>query len=287
MKTYLDCVPCFIRQAIDAARMATDDIAVHERVVRETLRLSWEMDYREPPARMAQLTHRLVKKLTGNPDPYRKAKEQFNRAALELYPELKRRVECAASPLDAALRLAAAGNIIDLGAASHVDQEKVWETIENSLRAPLFGGTAEQFARSLARAGRILYLADNAGEIVFDKLLIELLPREKVTVVVRGAPAINDATMDDAQMVGLTDLVEVIDTGSDAVGIFLDSCSAEFRQRLEEADLLISKGQANYETVTELDKPTWFLLCAKCPVVARDVGCAVGDFVLKPKCCGG
>ena len=113
-------------------------------------------------------------------------------------------------------------------------------------------------------------------EIVFDRLLIEQLPREKVTLVVRGAPVSNDATMIDAEDTGLTKLLEVIDNGSDAPGTILDDCSHAFRERFDSADLIIAKGQGNYESLSEVEKDIYFLLKAKCPVIARDLGCEVG-----------
>jgi len=138
-----------------------------------------------------------------------------------------------------------------------------------------------EFSRAIAAAERILYLADNAGEIVFDRLLIERLPTEKVTVAVRGLPVINDATLIDAEYAGITELVEVIDNGSDAPGTILEDCSEAFLERFHAADLIISKGQGNYETLSQVHKDIYFLLKVKCPVVARDVGCQMNSLVLQ------
>ena len=139
----------------------------------------------------------------------------------------------------------------------------------------------QPFQAALGRASRILYLADNAGEIVFDRLLIERMPPGKVTVGVRGFPVINDATMKDAEDTGMTELAEVIDNGSDGPGTILDDCSQSFRDRFDEADLIIAKGQGNYETLSEVDKDIYFLLKAKCAVIARDMGCQEDDMILK------
>ena len=129
-------------------------------------------------------------------------------------------------------------------------------------------------------AGRILYLCDNAGEILFDKLLIEQLPYGKVTVSVRGFPVINDATMIDAEAAGLTALVEVIDNGSDAPGTLLEDCRRDFQERFKQADLVIAKGQGNYESLSEVRKEIFFLLNVKCQVIARKLGYHIGDLVL-------
>jgi len=279
MRTFLDCIPCFVRQALDATRFVTDDVRVQERVLRETLRAASEMDLTATPPEMGLHIHRAIRELTGVADPYRAVKEEFNEAALALYPELKERVEQAPDPLDAAARLAIAGNIIDFGVQSRLDAAEVEATVRDALTAPLLG-SVDGLRRAVAAARSILYLADNAGEIVFDRLLIERLPLPRVTVAVKGSPIINDATMDDARAAGLTDLVEVIDNGSDAPGTLLATCSPAFRRRFEAADVILAKGQANYETVSDVEKPIFFLLKAKCEVIARDIGCPVGSLVL-------
>jgi len=280
MRTFLDCIPCFVRQALDATRFVTDDVRVHERVLREVLRAASEMDLSVTPPEMGLRIHRAIRELTGVADPYREVKERFNRAALALYPELKARVRAAADPLEAAARLAIAGNIIDFGVRSSIETAEVEALIHGALDAPLEGSVAPLRA-ALDEADRILFLADNAGEIVFDRLLIEELPLERVVVAVKGSPIINDATRADAEVAGLTDLVEVIDNGSDAPGTLLGVCSEAFRRRFEEADVVIAKGQANYETLSEADQDIFFLLQAKCAVIARDLGCPVGSFVLR------
>lgn len=139
----------------------------------------------------------------------------------------------------------------------------------------------EAFKEAVSQAERILFLADNAGEIAFDRLLIELLPTEKVTVAVKGKPVINDATLEDARMTGLTDLVEVVDNGSDAPGTILASCSQAFRDRFEKAYLVIAKGQGNYESLSDSDKDIFFILKVKCPVIAQGLHCAAGSMILQ------
>jgi uncharacterized protein with ATP-grasp and redox domains len=280
MRTFLECVPCFVRQALDSARLVTDDEAVHEQVLREVLREVGEMDFHDSPPVMGHHMHRLIRRLVADDDPYRNIKDRFNRLALALYPELEKRIEGSRDPLETAVRLAIAGNIIDFGSTRDLDDSRVKETIESSLIAPLSESAVEDLRESAGRATSILYLGDNAGEIVFDRLLIEQLPRQKVTYVVRGSPVINDATMSDALATGMTDLVEVIDNGSDAPGTILETCSLAFRRRFQAADLVIAKGQGNYETLSEADKSIFYLLKVKCPVIARDIGCDVDDLVV-------
>lgn len=273
-------MPCFVRQALDSVRLVTDDEEVHERLLREVLRATSEMNLRQSPPVMGQRIHRLIRSLTHQPDPYREIKHRHNRLALELYPKLRAIVRNSDHPLETTLRLAIAGNVIDLGANARLDESRVSEGIERALSAPL-NGDVRAFAEAVSSARIILYLADNAGEIAFDRLLLEQMPVEKVTLAVRGAPAINDATMVDAQTAGIPGLVEVIDNGSDAPGTILNDCSAEFRWRFDHADLIIAKGQGNYETLNDADKDIFFLLKAKCPVIARDLACPVGSLILR------
>jgi len=283
MRTYLECIPCIVRQALDSARLTTDDEVIQEQVLREVLRVASNMNLRQSPPVIGGHIHSAIRRLTGNGDPYRHIKRRSNHFALKLYPELKKRVEESDNPLETAVRLAIAGNIIDFAVRSQLDDSRVYEAIEHSLKAPLGSPAVEEFRDAIFKANDILYLADNAGEIVFDRLLIEQLPREKVTLVVKGSAVINDATMADALVAGLHVLVSVIENGSDAPGTILEMCSDSFRNRFDRADLIIAKGQGNYETLSDVPKDIFFLLKAKCPVIARDVGCKVGSIVLQRK----
>ena len=280
MKTFLDCIPCLIRQALHSVRSTTEDEQVHETIVRTALEGIAGMDFRQPPAVMAQAIHRRIREATGNEDPYAEQKRRLNDAALELYPMLSDRVKRAGSPLELAVRLAIAGNIMDLAVKTNLGEDEVLASFDDCLAAPLDCPIAE-FAQAVEEANSILYLADNAGEIAFDRLLIEQLPREKVTVAVRGRPVINDATMEDAEYVGLTNIVKIIDNGSDAPGTILSDCSDVFRRHFERADMIISKGQGNYETLADSPRPIWFLLRVKCPIIARDLECSVGTTILR------
>ena len=187
------------------------------------------------------------------------------------------------NPLENAVRLAIAGNIIDLGIKTSITNADIQKTIKDSLTAPLNQVIIEEFRSDIESAQDILYLADNAGEIVFDRLLIEQLPEKKITVAVKGSPVINDATMEDAISTGLTKIVPVIDNGSDGPGTILETCSDEFLSRFEQADLIISKGQGNFETLSEIDKKIYFFLKAKCSVIAQHLQVPVGTFFLGRK----
>jgi len=281
MKVYLDCFPCFLRQTLDAIRFVTADQKVHEEVVRQVLELMCRTDAHRTPPAIGQEIHRVIRRVTGNPDPYRQRKDDSNALAMKLYPQLKDRIRDSCNPLETAVRLAIAGNIIDFGLYSSLKTTNVTEAIDRALADGWDGRCLEQFAQAVNDAREILYIGDNAGEIVFDRLLIEELPHEKLTFAVRGSPDLNDVTRQDAQTVGLTRLVEVIENGSDAPGTILETCSADFRHRFERSDLVIAKGQGNYECLNEVGKDMFFILMAKCPVIAADLGCDMGQMILR------
>ncbi|MBN1440254.1 MAG: DUF89 family protein [Anaerolineales bacterium] len=279
MKTNLECIPCLVRQALDAARLTTADAAVHERILREVLRWTSAMDLALPPPLLAQRIHRRLREITGQADPYREAKARQNQTAAGLLPRFREQIAAAADPLGAAVRLAVAANLIDMGAKSGWNEADVPGELKRAARARL-AGDLEGLRAAVARARRILYLADNAGEIFFDRLLLEQLPRERVTLAVRGAPVINDATREDARAAGLDTMIEVIDNGSDAPGTLLADCSPEFQRRYAGADLILSKGQGNFESLSGEPGNIFFLFRVKCPVTAGMTGEPVGTHVL-------
>ena len=280
MKTHFDCIPCAIRQVLDSIRMVTDDEAVHEKVLREALGLWHDMDMHESPPAVARKVHRMLRQMTGVADPYLEVKQRYNRLAMDIADDLEETVAGSADRIETAVRLAIAGNIIDFGVNSTVDESVVEGAIARSLTDPLDLDVLTEFKVAMAEATDILYLGDNAGEIVFDRLLIEQMPRRKVTFVVRGGPILNDVLMADAEMVGMTDLVEVIDNGADAPGTILEICSKAFRKRFEKADLIVSKGQGNFETLNDCQRDIFFLLRPKCMVLARHLDCELGRQVL-------
>lgn len=279
MTTPLDCLSCFTRQAVDLARSATDDPFEQERLARRFLKFLSEIEWSPSAPAVAQRLHSLIKPLLPDEDPWKEAKRAFNRMALGALPEARRRVHESPDPFAAALLMAAAGNVIDFGISRNLTIAEVETELDQCLALNL-EGNVPAFRKAVDRAASILYIADNAGEIVFDKLVLEMLPRERVTVAVRGKPVLNDATVEDAEAVGISDLVDVIDTGSDAPGILLEDCSPAFREAFEKADLVLAKGQGNLESLLEGPREVYFLLKVKCDMVARQIGCKSGDLVL-------
>ncbi|MCF8085541.1 MAG: ARMT1-like domain-containing protein [Desulfohalobiaceae bacterium] len=272
-------MPCFVGQALDVTRLVGAGEGLRERILRDVLQAASGMDYTRPPPVMGKYIHRLVRELVDEPDPYAGLKQRFNDMALRVRPQLEERVRQAANPFEAAVRLAITGNLIDFGTASRVDEEEVLQAVDRALDTPLQGDAAF-LEQAVARADSILYLFDNAGEIVFDRLLLDLLPLERVVGAVKPSPIINDATMEDARSSGITEMIPVVETGSDAPGAVLQDCGEEFLERFQGADLILAKGQGNYEALSHTDKDAFFLLKAKCSVVAEDLGCPQGTMML-------
>jgi uncharacterized protein with ATP-grasp and redox domains len=279
MRTSLDCIPCILRQSLDAARLVSVDSAVHEQILRDVLQWAGEMDLDQTPPEMAQRIHRRLREITGVDDPYRQAKDRLNRLALELISGFRTAIESADDPLQMAARLAIAGNTMDMGVNGNLTEADIRQAMNRALTEPFFG-EMESFRQAVIDARSILYLADNAGEIAFDRLLVEQFPPERITVVVRGAPVINDATLIDARAVGLDEIVEVIDNGLDAPGTILSDCPEEFRRRFAKADLIIAKGQGNYETLSDEPGNLFYLFKVKCPVITDHIRQPIGTQVL-------
>lgn len=280
MKTSLDCLPCFVRQTLDASRMVTDDPAVHEQIVREVFSWISQMDLSVSPPELAQRIHARLREVSGVDDPYEQEKKQHNELALQLMPEFRTQLEKTDDPLMLAAHIAIAGNIIDLGAKSGIQDAQIREAFQQAVDQELTGDIAA-FKKAVSEADNMLYLADNAGEIVCDRLLIEQLGPERVTVAVRGRPIINDATLVDAETAGLTELTTVIDNGAAVPGTILSECSDAFRATFEQAEVIISKGQGNFESLSSNTQNIFFLFKVKCPVVAEASGMPLGSHVLR------
>ncbi len=279
MKTDLECLPCFfgqITRTLDHAGLNGDQ---GRGIARRAGELVASASLDEVPARTSTLIHRLLRAESGV-DPYREVKSTYNRIALNLLPELTKLASAMYDGLEGGVRAAIAGNVIDFGIYDHIDLQR---SIDESFQRELSRDAFRAFRLAVETAGSILYLCDNAGEIAFDRVLLRIL-REKgksVIVAVKGAPVINDATLEDAVESGLTEYTELIDNGSDGIGTLLELCSERFREVYWSADMIISKGQANYETLEQTGDPRlFFLFKVKCPVVARALGRGNGDIVL-------
>jgi len=279
MRTYLDCIPCFLRQTLSAARALGLDEEDSADLMREALGRLQRFDWALPPPLMGRDLHRLIRQRLGNPDPFLPRKREHTAWALALLPDLEQQIAASAHPFRAAVRLAIAGNVIDLGAGTGWTPETEAWFREDAVDS-VDGEAVDRLQREAAGAQEILFLADNAGEIVLDRPLLDRLGPDRVTVVVRGGPTINDATLEDARRSGLLERYAVIDNGSDAPGTHLPDCSAELVERFERADLVIAKGQGNFETLNDAARTIWFLFLVKCSVPAEELGVPVGTHVV-------
>ncbi|MBI4686132.1 MAG: DUF89 family protein [Nitrospirae bacterium] len=279
MKVHLDCYPCFVRQTIIALRLGTKDDKQRENILKQIINSIVNYDTSKTPAHATTFLHRDIRNLLGR-DPFRDIKTEYNQLALGLYPFLKERVEKSPDPLWTAVRLAIAGNVIDFGIFTSVDIEG---TVERALTTHITVDDYAVFKDEILEAEEILYLLDNAGEIVFDRILIETLAMlgKKVTAVVKGLAIINDSTIEDARETKLTDICNVIDNGSDAVGTILEWASNDFRNVFSRAGLVVSKGQGNFETLLGSEKRIFFLFQSKCDVVSKELGLSKGSMLLK------
>ncbi len=271
MKTAVECLPCFLRQGLQVARLVGCDEQQQHLVLCRVAALLPElaMDL-TPPANAIRL-YETIAAATGVTDPYAKLKRASNAKALARISQLRQEVRLAEVPLAAAIRFAIAGNIIDYGASEKFDVEAA---LNRSRELPLaIDGTDALIAKihTLPRGATILYLADNCGEIVYDHLLVELLAElgGDVTVAVKRGAIINDALAEDARIAGLHHLARIIDNGTACPGTPLPNCSTEFLQCFDQADLVIAKGQGNFETLSTAEREIFFLLTIKCKVVGR------------------
>jgi uncharacterized protein with ATP-grasp and redox domains len=283
MKVSRECIHCLARQAVEIAEEATKDVITQEKIIKMSLKELGEMDFKETAPEIAFRMHQHAKNITGINDPYIRLKEEYNNIAKEIYDRIceEKWLDKAEDPFDMACRLAIAGNIIDFSVGIKLEQSDVVKSIEESIKHDIFGTGTKALKEAVEKAKNIMYIADNAGEIIFDKFLLENLPLNKVTYVVKGGPIVNDATMEDAISTGVIDLVKVIDNGHSAQGTVLKDCSSDFKREFDKADLIISKGQANFETLSDIkDKKMFYLLRAKCCSVASALGCKQMDYVL-------
>jgi len=277
MKARVGCVPCYLKQALSAAREVTDDPELQLKVLRAVAEEAPYYSLEATPAENSTYALWLVNEVLKCADPFHLKKKAYNQLALEAYERLREMVDASEDGLRTAVKIAAAGNIVDLGILGEVD-------VEAALAEALTSGFAiddfSEFARALSSARRVLYLGDNAGEILFDRILLEEFRDKDVIFAVKEAPILNDATLEDARAVGMDKVAGVISNGSPMIGTHLQTCSPEFQREFWAADLIISKGQGNFETLDGVEAPLFFILRAKCEEVANELGIRVGDLVL-------
>ena len=276
MKSCLECFPCTLRHTLAVAQMVTDDESAQREVMNRVMEHLAGIRENVRPPELATEVHRIIRATCKSGDPYAAVKEKYNTIALGLYDFMKEEVEKSKDPLFTALKLAIAGNIIDFGSGDgNIDVR-----FEKALQTELTVNHYESFTNDMKNARAIFIIGDNTGEIVMDRVFIEELKERfdgEIIYGVRGKPILNDATVHDAEYVGITNLVKVVDNGYDAPGTILEHCSPDFRKIYYGADLIIAKGMGNFESLSEEKECIYFAFRVKCAVIARYTGTPEGS----------
>ncbi|MEM2940753.1 MAG: ARMT1-like domain-containing protein [Thermoproteota archaeon] len=293
MKPGLLCIPCTVNAAYDMVSKATSDEEVTRKILFDTLEwLQKAIKEETSPNILHTQVYRTVQRSTGVTDPFKILKEASNNAALRIYPSIRNLAE-AENPMEAlrlCLKAAIVGNMMDFEVHGHrFSLENLFLQFKNYLNEPLAVDDVDKLCKEIEKGKNILYLTDNAGEIVFDKLVATCLRnrwRCRVTMVVKERPVLNDATREDAEQIRLDEACDrVITTGDDTIGIVMTKVSEEFKQALSEADIVISKGQGNLESLTGFEKnigrPVCYVLRVKCEVIAKHLGVPSGSNVVR------
>jgi uncharacterized protein with ATP-grasp and redox domains len=273
----LDCIPCILNSFLRLLKNHKVPEGQRKEAMRLLLANLAQADYDQSPALLGREMHRLMRRILNNPDLYRDSKTASNRMMLEHLDDFRARINESKDPFQTALRLAIAGNVIDYGPQHRLD---VWRTIERVLHTPLALDDSDSLQRDLSVSKQLLYVADNCGEIVMDRLFLETVAHPNVYFAVRGAPTINDATLEDALAVGMDQLAHIITTGDDAPGAVWETASTQFKNILRASDLVICKGQGNLEGLSDVDHNIYYLLVAKCELIAGRMDTKRGDFIV-------
>ncbi len=278
MEMSFDCLPCLLKQVVEASKMATEDKKIQEQIIVESISVLSNYNMYSCSPDLACDMHNIVKKYSNVKDPYYEIKQRDIMAAKNVYPMLKSYLSQKNDNLYCALKIAATGNIIDSAISNYVDIKGCFEEeVEKDFAICDIDG----FEDKVKNAKTILIIGDNSGETLFDKVLIEHLAPVNVIYAVRGEPVLNDATIDEAVQSGIGECAKIISSGCDSPGAMLEKCNKEFVDTFYGADVVISKGQGNFESLSDCDREVYFLLKAKCPMVAESLNVNVNDYVFK------
>ena len=266
-----------MKQTLRAARIVTSDEIIIKKLMDAVGMMLKDIPLENTPPETGNIIYQKIRQITGEFDPYKKIKQKNIEKALSLYPSLKEKVENSDDRLITAIRIAIAGNVIDFAIKKKFVSN---EEIEKILIKKFAMFDYKKFKKLLDHSEEILYVGDNAGEAVFDRILIEEM-KKPIKYVVRGIPVINDVTYEDAVRAGIDKVATIISSETSAPGLILKTCNPEFKRLFENAEFIISKGQGNYEGLSEEKLPIFFLLKVKCWVIANDLEVNDGDIILK------
>lgn len=280
MKIKPECITCSINGILNLFRNGLIDEKYKEQTLRQVLKYYSEANYGDMMIGAARDVHKIVRDISGDSDPYKTLKDEFNKKAIDYCDKYESAIKNDSDAFEKSMRLAIAGNIIDFGPTHDFDVDKKIAEVMNS-KFPI--DDSSDLFDEIKKAKSILYLADNTGEIVFDKLFLEVINHPNVTLAVRNSPVLNDATLEDVKHIGIDKVVsKVITNGDNAPGTYLKAVSDEFIEHYNSADLIISKGQGNFEGLGDIeDRNIYFLLTVKCDVIASGIGVKKGDCIVK------
>ncbi|SET96218.1 hypothetical protein SAMN05443270_2296 [Lacrimispora sphenoides] len=268
------CLPCVVNQVIKVANIT--GINTKEELLREVFTYLSKMNFDETTPEIIGEIFEMIKRHTNNPDPYKETRNYYNTLFMELLPEFESKIEQAENSFMSAIRYAIVGNIIDFNPIHNTLLEDIYDCFEKMEQLELAIDDSHALMKDISNAGTLLYLGDNCGEICMDKIFLkkikELNPNVKLLFGVRGKPVVNDSISEDAYSVGIDEYAEVIDNGDGSLGTVLNRTSPAFKEVYKKADVVIAKGQANYECLSEENKNIYFLLMTKCDVIAKDIG---------------
>lgn len=271
MNACLGCLPCLGKNALDAAVRSTNDPELQKKILADCFRMLAENDYQMPPPYTARKILDIAYSYTGQADIYAAEKRRSNQMAKQLVAELPGVPEYHAEEFESRLRLACAGNILDFGIFADLDLSFAMEKVKTAFTKPIAEDAVQILKEKMDSAKRIFYILDNCGEAVFDRVFMEPY-KEKITLGVRGKPAFNDVTADDLADCGLDDWKYIGNGPVGVPGTILSECDEAFLREFDRSDLIIAKGQGNFETMNEYSHPIAFLFLAKCPAVTRLIG---------------
>ncbi len=276
MRIHDKCLPCIVNQAIKVADIT--GVATKEELLREIFAYLSKMDFEATTPEIIGEIFAMIKRHTKNPDPYKETRDYYNSLFLELLPQFEGKIEQAEDAFTLAMRYAIIGNIIDFNPIHNTMLEDIYDCFDRMEQFELAIDDSEQLKEDIRSAATLLYLGDNCGEICMDKLFLKIIkklnPQIRLIFGVRGMPVVNDSIAEDAYKVGIDEYAEIIDNGDGSLGTVLRRTSHKFQDAYRQADVIIAKGQANYECLSEEAKNIYFLLMTKCDVIAKDIGVA-------------
>lgn len=287
MKINFNCLPCLVNQIVKVADMTQADNK--ELLFKKVFTQLGELNFTESHPEIIGITFNLLKEHIRNDDPYKKTREYYNKLFLDMMDSFAQKIESAANPFEQAVKFAVIGNIIDFNPIHNKSLDDIMQCFEHSDDITFTINQISKMNSDIKDSRKVLYLGDNCGEICLDKLLIKQIkesnPDIEIYFGVRGKPVVNDSIEADAYFVGMDEYAKIISNGDGSLGTVIRRTSPEFKKVYTEADIIISKGQANYESLSEeTNKNIYFLLVSKCDVIAKDIGIPLQSFICMNNC---